>query len=172
MNEELRLRTDEVNRATQLVDSMLAGLGIAVAVVDREMRVQLWNDGAKELWGVDSGEVRGQHFLNLDIGLPVQELRDWSESGGGSRRPRTEPRARERSGRQPTRKPAQHPGQAITTRRARSGRLACSARQLPGAGLARVCGSCSPRAALAGRNPLPRPHSRSRCSPSLTDQMR
>jgi len=76
MNEELRLRTDEVNRATQLVDSMLAGLGIAVAVVDREMRVQLWNDGAKELWGVDSGEVRGQHFLNLDIGLPVQQLHD------------------------------------------------------------------------------------------------
>ena len=50
---------------------MLAGLGVGVAVVDRELRVQKSNDGAKELWGVDSGEVRGQHFLNLDIGLPV-----------------------------------------------------------------------------------------------------
>ena len=76
MNEELRLRTGELNRANQLVESMLAGLGVAVAVVDRELRVQMWNDRAKELWGVDSSEARGQHFLNLDIGLPVQKLRD------------------------------------------------------------------------------------------------
>jgi two-component system CheB/CheR fusion protein len=76
MNEELRLRTGELNRANQLVESMLAGLGIGVAVVDRELRVQMWNDRAKELWGVDHNEVRGQHFLNLDIGLPVQQLRD------------------------------------------------------------------------------------------------
>ena len=76
MNEELRLRTAELNRANQLVESMLAGLGVGVAVVDRELRVQVWNERAKELWGVDNNQVRGQHFLNLDIGLPVQQLRD------------------------------------------------------------------------------------------------
>jgi two-component system, chemotaxis family, CheB/CheR fusion protein len=76
MNEELRLRTAELGRANQLVESMLAGLGIGVAVIDRELRVQMWNDRAKELWGVDNGEVRGQHFLHLDIGLPVAQLRD------------------------------------------------------------------------------------------------
>jgi two-component system CheB/CheR fusion protein len=76
MNEELRLRTGELNRATLLVEAMLASLGVGVAVVDRELRVQMWNDRAKDLWGVDIGEVRGQHFLNLDIGLPVQQLRD------------------------------------------------------------------------------------------------
>jgi two-component system CheB/CheR fusion protein len=81
MNEELRLRTGELNRATLLVESMLASLGVGVAVVDRELRVQMWNDRAKDLWGVDIGEVRGQHFLNLDIGLPVHQLRDTLRAG-------------------------------------------------------------------------------------------
>jgi two-component system, chemotaxis family, CheB/CheR fusion protein len=75
MNEELRLRTGELNRATVLVESMLASLGVGVAVVDRDLRVQMWSDRAKELWGVDIDQVRSQHLLNLDIGLPVGELR-------------------------------------------------------------------------------------------------
>jgi two-component system, chemotaxis family, CheB/CheR fusion protein len=76
MNEELRLRTNELNRVNTLVESILTSLGIGVAVVDRELRVQMWNDSAKEMWGVDLDQVRDQHFLNLDIGLPVQSLRD------------------------------------------------------------------------------------------------
>jgi two-component system CheB/CheR fusion protein len=76
MNEELRLRTGELNRATVLVESMLASLGIGVAVVDHELRIQMWNDRARDLWGVDIDQVRGKHLLNLDIGLPVGELRD------------------------------------------------------------------------------------------------
>ena len=31
---------------------------------------------AEELWGLRADEVRGQHLLNLDIGLPVDELKD------------------------------------------------------------------------------------------------
>lgn len=76
MNEELRLRTGELNRATVLVESMLASLGVGVAVVDRDLRVQMWNERAKELWGVDIDDVRGRHLFNLDIGLPVAELRE------------------------------------------------------------------------------------------------
>ena len=34
----------------------------------------VWNDHAGELWGLRAEEVRGQHFLNLDIGLPVADL--------------------------------------------------------------------------------------------------
>jgi two-component system CheB/CheR fusion protein len=75
MNEELRLRTGELNRATVLVESMLASLGVGVAVVDRDLRVQMWNDRARDLWGVDIDQVRGRHLFNLDIGLPVGELR-------------------------------------------------------------------------------------------------
>ena len=35
----------------------------------------VWNHGSEELWGVRQEEVQGQHFLNLDIGLPIDQLR-------------------------------------------------------------------------------------------------
>jgi two-component system CheB/CheR fusion protein len=76
MNDELRMRTDELNQVNVLVESMLESLGLGVAVLDRELRVTMWNEHAKKLWGLDALEVRDQHFLNLDIGLPVQQLHD------------------------------------------------------------------------------------------------
>src|SRR5258708_36003420 len=76
MNEELRLRTGELNDVNVLVESMLESLGIGVAVLDRDLRVTIWNEHAKQLWGLDGTDVDGQHFLNLDIGLPVQQLHD------------------------------------------------------------------------------------------------
>ena len=76
MNEELRIRTTELNNVNVLVDSMLESLGLGVAVLDRELRVTMWNEHAKKLWGLDSDDVREHHFLNLDIGLPVQKLHD------------------------------------------------------------------------------------------------
>jgi two-component system CheB/CheR fusion protein len=75
-NEELRIRTGELNYANTLMESMLASLGVAVAVVDRDLRIQMWNDRAKEMWGVDATEVGGQHLIDLDIGLPVGRLRE------------------------------------------------------------------------------------------------
>jgi two-component system CheB/CheR fusion protein len=44
-------------------------------VLDAELRVTAWNDGAYDLWGLRGEEVQGQHFLNLDIGLPIDKLR-------------------------------------------------------------------------------------------------
>jgi two-component system CheB/CheR fusion protein len=34
-----------------------------------------WNTRARDLWGLIEDEVRGVHFLNVDIGLPVDQLR-------------------------------------------------------------------------------------------------
>jgi two-component system CheB/CheR fusion protein len=34
----------------------------------------VWNDQAEDLWGLRAPEAQGQHFLNLDIGLPVTQL--------------------------------------------------------------------------------------------------
>ena len=36
--------------------------------------MQAWNDSARELWGLHSDEVIGQHVLNLDVGFPVDRL--------------------------------------------------------------------------------------------------
>jgi two-component system CheB/CheR fusion protein len=36
--------------------------------------------GAEEMWGWRSDEVEGQCFLNLDIGLPVEQLRSASRA--------------------------------------------------------------------------------------------
>ena len=44
-------------------------------MLDEELRVLVWNQRAEDLWGVRQDEVQGQHFLNLDIGLPVGQLR-------------------------------------------------------------------------------------------------
>jgi two-component system, chemotaxis family, CheB/CheR fusion protein len=75
-NEELRIRTAELNQANVLVESMLESLGLGVAVLDPDLRVTMWNEHSKKLWGLGSEEVHGRNFLNLDIGLPVELLRD------------------------------------------------------------------------------------------------
>jgi two-component system CheB/CheR fusion protein len=39
------------------------------------MQVLVWNNRAEDLWGLRREEAVGQHFLNLDIGLPTDRLR-------------------------------------------------------------------------------------------------
>jgi two-component system CheB/CheR fusion protein len=34
----------------------------------------VWSDRAQDLWGLRADEARGKHFLNFDIGLPVERL--------------------------------------------------------------------------------------------------
>jgi two-component system CheB/CheR fusion protein len=54
---------------------VLTSVKAGIVVVDREMRVKAWNRGAEDLWGVRREEAEGRHLLNLDIGLPLTELR-------------------------------------------------------------------------------------------------
>src|SRR5205085_4030012 len=72
MNEEQRERSNEMDRLNLFLEGILGVLGVGVVVLDREQRVQLWNDAATELWGLRGDEVDGKTFLTLDIGLPVQ----------------------------------------------------------------------------------------------------
>src|SRR3954462_3146553 len=76
MNDELRERTDEALRTNWFVTSVLSGIPQSVVVVDKELRVPAWSRAATELWGLSAQEAEGQFFLNLDIGLPVGELRE------------------------------------------------------------------------------------------------
>jgi two-component system CheB/CheR fusion protein len=75
INEELRTRTLELNEVNAFLETILASMGVAVAVLDTRQAVQIWNRHAEDLWGLRADEVIGQHFLGLDIGLPVDELR-------------------------------------------------------------------------------------------------
>ena len=75
INDELAQRTAELNRLNAFLESIWAGLGGAVAVLDPDLRVLVWNRGSEDLWGLRQEEVQGQHFLNLDIGLPVDKVR-------------------------------------------------------------------------------------------------
>ena len=75
INDELQQRTDELNDVNSFLEAVLASLSSAVVVVDRELRITAWNDAARDLWGLHSHEVHGEHLLNLDIGLPVDKLR-------------------------------------------------------------------------------------------------
>ncbi len=75
INEELRQRTDELNTTNAFLGSILTGLRTGVVVVDRQISILIWNHRAEDLWGLRADEAQGQFFLNLDIGLPVEQLR-------------------------------------------------------------------------------------------------
>ncbi|HWM10120.1 MAG TPA: CheR family methyltransferase [Solirubrobacteraceae bacterium] len=74
INDELRDRTSELNQVNDFLEGILSSLGVAVAVVDRQQRVQVWNQRAEDLWGVRQDEAVDHHLLSLDIGLPVEQL--------------------------------------------------------------------------------------------------
>ena len=75
VNEQLRRRTEETNAANRFLNTVLSGLHAGVAVLDPDLTVRAWNAQAEELWGLRVDEVEGNQFFDLDIGLPVEQLR-------------------------------------------------------------------------------------------------
>jgi two-component system CheB/CheR fusion protein len=75
INEELRQRSEELNSVNAFLESILTSLRGGVAVVDREFKILVWNDQATELWGLRAEEVIGRSLFALDIGLPVERLK-------------------------------------------------------------------------------------------------
>ena len=75
MNEELRHRTRELGDVDSILETILTSIGVAVAVLDRNERVQIWNGKARELWGLTAEEVEDENLMSLDIGLPVENVR-------------------------------------------------------------------------------------------------
>jgi len=74
-NDQLRHSSDELNRANAFLENVLSNFHEGVVVVDGDLRVQAWNNRAEDLWGLRSAEVVGKHLMNLDLGLPVENLR-------------------------------------------------------------------------------------------------
>jgi two-component system, chemotaxis family, CheB/CheR fusion protein len=75
INDQLQASTEQLDDSNAFLQTVLATLRAGVVVVDRDLRIRSWNARAEDLWGVRSAEVVGEHFLNLDIGLPFEQLR-------------------------------------------------------------------------------------------------
>ncbi len=76
INDELGRKTIELNKGNAFLESIFASLQSAVIVVDRQFQIQTWNDSAQNLWGLQSNDVQNQSLFSLDIGLPVERLRE------------------------------------------------------------------------------------------------
>jgi two-component system CheB/CheR fusion protein len=73
-NNELRQRSVALDETNIYLEAILGSLGSGVIVLNRQLVVRLWNRVSEDLWGLRREEVEGEHFLNLDIGLPVDQL--------------------------------------------------------------------------------------------------
>ena len=76
MNEEMRIRTTEVDEARGFLEGVLSSVAAGVVVLDADLRVRSWNRGAEDLWGLRAEEVYRQVFFSLDFGLPIGQLHD------------------------------------------------------------------------------------------------
>jgi len=75
MNEEMRVRTAELDEARTFLEGVLSSVAAGVVVLDADLTVRSWNKGAEELWGLRAEEVSNQGFFQLDFGLPTGEVR-------------------------------------------------------------------------------------------------
>src|SRR5689334_10545193 len=67
INDALRERTVELDEAKTFLDSLVNSIQLGMVVVDREMRVVVWNRGCEELWGLRADETVGRVLGSLDI---------------------------------------------------------------------------------------------------------
>lgn len=81
VNDELRQSGEKLHQVNSFLKSILASLDSGVVVLDRDLRVAVWNHKAEDLWGLRFDETDGARFLNLDIGLPVRDLRQIVRAG-------------------------------------------------------------------------------------------
>jgi two-component system CheB/CheR fusion protein len=75
INDEVRERSDQVDQLNAFLESILTSLRGAVVMLDRDLQIHKWNHRAEDMWGLRAEEVLHKNFLNLDIGLPVEQLK-------------------------------------------------------------------------------------------------
>jgi len=76
INAQIRERQRELTAATAFSQGILANMPAGVIVVDRDLKVTMWSSRAQDLWGARANEVEGRSLLTLDVGLPVEPLRE------------------------------------------------------------------------------------------------
>ncbi len=74
-NGELRQRSEELNKVNGFLESILTNIRVGVVVLSPNLHILIWNRKAEDLWGLRFDEVFSKHFMSLDIGLPLEPLR-------------------------------------------------------------------------------------------------
>ncbi|MGK5554258.1 CheR family methyltransferase [Actinomadura kijaniata] len=74
INDALRVQTEELDHTRTFFESVWESLGHAALVLDDDLRVIVWSQGATELWGLRADEAQGRHLATLPIGLPTGDL--------------------------------------------------------------------------------------------------
>jgi len=75
INEEARERGEQLGHLNTFLEAILTSLRGGVVMLDRDLHIQKWNRKAEDLWGLRPEEAQSRNFLNLDIGLPVDQLK-------------------------------------------------------------------------------------------------
>jgi two-component system CheB/CheR fusion protein len=75
INHEARERGNQLSQLNAFLESILTSLRGGVVMLDRDLHIKKWNRKAEDLWGLRPEEVQSKNFLNLDIGLPVDQLK-------------------------------------------------------------------------------------------------
>jgi two-component system CheB/CheR fusion protein len=75
INDTLRQRSVELDDAKAFLDSLTNSVRVGMVVVDRQMRVIVWNRRCEELWGLRAEETAGAALVDLDMGLPLVAVR-------------------------------------------------------------------------------------------------
>ncbi len=107
INDALRERSVELGETRMFLDSLVNSIQYGMVVVDREMRVVLWNRGCVELWGAAVG--RGRGFAADRVGHRATHRTGEATDRSGVRRPRHHYRNHCRS-REPPRQDDANPG--------------------------------------------------------------
>ena len=75
INDTLQARSVELDETRSFMDSMIDSIRVGMVVLDQQLRVIVWNRGCEELWGLRTDETLGTALTDLDIGLPIAEVR-------------------------------------------------------------------------------------------------
>jgi two-component system CheB/CheR fusion protein len=78
---DLRRNGVEVERLNTLLLAITGNIELGAVVLDRDSRVQVWNERASDLWGLSSQEVLGKALYDLDMGLPADQLKSLIGAG-------------------------------------------------------------------------------------------
>jgi two-component system, chemotaxis family, CheB/CheR fusion protein len=76
VNDQMQQRSEELDHVNTHLHAILSGLRSAVIVLSPGLEIEVWSDKARDLWGLRDDEVQGKPFFSLDIGLPLEQLRD------------------------------------------------------------------------------------------------